>query len=284
MKRCWVAFACLVFSVNGASFASEMPLQSLLQRLDPDRPEMYLHLAEELALRNGPIADPIITDLLIRAVYLGNRSGSAELASAACIALAELNLSIEKDWLWDLALMLDPTRLGEWQTRSRVDSDQDSNGLDRLASMCLYSVRYNQYPESAELFRRQDVRARIIAAAAQAGIDESELVSVIQKEIERGADDPCRGRLYVINRDTGDRTVCPNHIRALGFCANDEDLRLLLRVEMVLLGVEVDTWNAAASMHQDQPVQWPTISELIKQLQVDPSKAYYRDGTWQSQP
>lgn len=284
MKCYWIVLACLVIFVTGGSSASELPLQSLLKRLDPDRPEMYLDIAEELALIDSPTEDSLITDLLVRAVYHCNRTGSVELASAACIALADLNLSIDQDWLWDLALLLDPARHAEWTTRSRIDSDQDPDGLDRLASMCLYSVRYNQYPESAELFRRHDIRARIIDAAVQVGIDEGEVVAVIQKEIERGADDPCRGRLYVIDRETGERTVCPNHVRALGFCANDEDLRTLLRVEMVLLGVEVDTWNAAASMQQDQPIEWPTINELMKRLQVDPSKAYYRDGVWQSQP
>ena len=264
-----------------------------MEGLSSENPGAYLDLGESMMLNrelddNRSVVDRTIFELLVRGVYWGQRSGDMDTASSSCIALAGMVESMGNQeaarWLWDLALMIDPSREREW-IRAMKELSGASDSITPDAAMCLYAVRNHRLPLGEELFGRADVRARIFEAGEAVGIDEGRLVQVIEREIRLGDSDTCRGRLYVADRENqGQRLICPDHIRGLGFTANDEDLRTFLRVEMMLSGVEPASWGASVAMGLDGAVRVPTVEDLVRLFRVQADRAFYRDGRWVSAP
>jgi hypothetical protein len=274
----------LAIGLMGSSYIPSGFSDAELRSLVPEKPKAYLMLGEELLVGGTGSNNSLVIELFSRAAFYAYQRGDLRTASSACIALAEISEAETQSWLWDLTYLVDPSRDAEWYATSGERRLGEAEELDMLAAQCLYAVRYHVYPESEELFGRQDVRERILKSAADVGIPELELIRVIEQEIRRGKEDPCRGRLYIIDRESGNRVTCPDHLRALGMCANDDDLKLLLRIEMSLHNVEVNRWDAAAAMSLDEPLSIPTIRDLVRRMRVDPRNAYYRDGSWQSTP
>ncbi len=78
--------------------------------------------------------------------------------------------------------------------------------------------------------------------------------------------------------------MCPDHVRGLGFTANDEDLNIFLRVEMMLNGVVPASWGASVAMGLDGAVRVPAVEDLERLFRVRADRAFYRDGRWVSTP
>ncbi len=286
MKLAWIGIAWLMGATVFASVVQEQGADSELADLSPENPVLYLELGELELLDDVLSRDRGLgIELLVRAVYWAEQNGDNSVASSGCIALTEI---VESDmarlWLWDLALLLDPSREKEWE-RMRAQRTDVTQELDLEAAQCLYAIRYHQQPLGGELFSRPEVRARILEAAVLGGIDRDDLIRVLELEIERGNEDSCRGRLYIADRSSpGRRLACPDHLRGLGMCANNDELRLLLRTEMVLGGVEVESWGAAASMSMDGAINMPAVSDLVRLFRVEADKAFYRDDQWVATP
>lgn len=259
-------------------------VQSRLGDLHPSRPADYFRLGEELLLfENDEQSSRLGVELLVRAVVLGERNSSYSIASSACIALSDLAVN-ERDrrWMWDLAYLIDPSREGEWV---RAQQNQAESQTDKDAARCLFAIRYHQQPMGEDLFMDPDVRERILQAGEGAGVSWAVLESLLQREIERGNSDTCRGRLYIAERGApGRRLACPDHLRALGLLSNDEDLRVYLRVEMSLSGIKTDSWGGAVSMSKDQAVKLPSVTDLAARLGVRSDEVFYRDGRWVATP
>lgn len=282
MRSLMVVFALVCVSLMMGSIASKDVVLDL-NKLKPEQPGGYLELGEMEIMLGGDLG--LAVELLVLGVFWGDQQGQPGVASSACIALTELvDDETMRRWLWDLALVLDPSREMEWLKMMRSKT-QGREGIEVEAARSVYAIRYHQQPIGGELFGRSDVRERIFEAADVAGVGRSALLRVLEREIERGRGDSCRGRLYIGERGSnGKRVACPDHLRGLGFMANDEDLLMLLRVEMVLGGVEVDFWEAADSMSMDGVVELPTVGELVQKMGVNPSRAFYRDGAWVNGP
>ncbi|MBL4809581.1 MAG: hypothetical protein JKY43_05940 [Phycisphaerales bacterium] len=290
MRRVWFVVVCFIGATVFASAVQDLGPGLELGNLRPEEPGLYLELGE-LAMLDAGLSPGLSRDrgfeieLLVRAVYWADRNGEDSVASSGCIALAEL---VESDmarlWLWDLALLLDPSRENEW-SRMLAQRKNVADELDMEAAQCLYAIRYHQQPLGAELFARPEVRARVLEAAVLGGIDRVDLIRVLELEIERGREDSCRGRLYVVDRSSpGRRLACPDHLRGLGMCANNDELRMMLLVEMMLSSVEVESWGAAASMSMDGAINLPTVTDLVRLFRVEVDKAFYRDGRWVATP
>ena len=282
MRVLMVVLALVCVSLMMGSVASKDVVLGL-NKLKPEQPGGYLELGEMEIMLGGDSG--LAVELLVLGVFWGDQQGQPGVASSACIALTELvEDETMRRWLWDLALVLDPSREGEWMRMMRSKT-QEREGIEVEAARSVYSIRYHQQPIGGELFGRTDIRERIFEAADVAGVDRSALLRVLEREIERGREDSCRGRLYVAQRGSnGKRVACPDHLRGLGLMANDEDLLMLLRVEMVLSGIGVDSWEAADSMSMDGVVELPTVGELVRRMGVNPSRAFYRDGGWVNGP
>ncbi|MFK7759370.1 MAG: hypothetical protein AB8C13_05425 [Phycisphaerales bacterium] len=262
-----------------------MSLDRTLERLSPDDPAQYGLVAERLMLLGDPANHKLAQELLVRAIFWGVQNDEVHSASSACVALAGLGLkSITPAWLWDLAYLLDPARESEWEAFYA----SQSAGLDETTSLavsCVYAVRYNDQPNGEELFAQPIIRERILSAAETAGVSRDSFRDLMLQQIQRGFDDPCRGRLYIADRENpGTRIACPDHRRGLGLLGNDQELRQFLRVELVLLGNETTTWGAASEMAMDDGVVMPSVRSLVRLLGAEPLKAYYRDGQWVSRP
>jgi len=286
MKRAWIGIVLLMCTALIASAFGVARIDSGLEGLRPEHPESYLELGEMEMLDDALSRDKGLgIELLVRAVYWGDQHDDPSTAASGCIALTEyVESDLARMWLWDLALLLDPSRENEW---ARMLAQQESAGqeLDIEAARCVYAIRYHQQPLGSELFARTEIRARLAEAAFLGGIDQDELIRVLKLEIERGNEDSCRGRLYIADRGTpGRRVACPDHLRGLGMCANDDELRTLLRAEMVLGGVEVESWSAAASMSMDGAINLPSVKDLVRMFRVEAGKAFYRDGRWVGTP
>lgn len=252
--------------------------------LSPDSPSSYLEAAElELAQVDSDIE--LLRALLVRGVFWGAQTDDHRTASSACFLLADMEADLsDSQWLWDLGLVIDPSRMPEWLSRGRRLSTGESQ-VEIDAALCMYSVRYHQHPLATELWARSEVREEIFLAGERAGVQRAELLRVLNTELENGSQDACRGRLFVADRaNPGKRIACPDHLRGLGMCSNDDDLAILLRVEVVLNQVRFKSWSAAVSMSIDQPVILPSIDELLIKYNVDPSLGFYRDGQWVAAP
>ncbi len=259
-------------------------------QLTPTDPAGYLELGEWIWINSTTDEHRRMSvQLLSRAVLWGDQHGQPQVASSACIALSEMVDDQDKRLLWDLAFLIDPSRKHEWlRATERLDLDKET--LRRESLECLYAIRYNQQPRGKELFSNALIREKIQQAGELAGIEWERLERLLLVQIERGLEDSCRGRMYIADRSRGGkggrggRLVCPDHLRALGMCANDEDLGLFLKVEMVLAGSGAQSWKAAESMSVDEPVILPTIADLVEMMDVEPVKAFYRDGRWVTTP
>ncbi|MGJ8635735.1 MAG: hypothetical protein ACSHX5_02690 [Phycisphaerales bacterium] len=276
-----------VFVLGGLGMRSnvdDLGLEDRLAVLHPSRSAEYLRLGEELLLfTNDEQSSRLGVELLVRAVVLGERNNQLSVASSACIALSDLATDDrDRRWMWDLAYLIDPTREGEW---IQAQKDRVQTQVDEDAERCLYAIRYHQQPSGEELFHDPDVRERILQAGEAAGVSRGELLGLLEREIELGKSDTCRGRLYIAERGApGRRLTCPDHLRALGMLSNDEDLRVFLRVEMSLSGIQTDSWAGAVSMAKDRAVKLPSVADLAARLGVRSDEVFYREGRWVATP
>ncbi|MBO6513350.1 MAG: hypothetical protein JJ974_05235 [Phycisphaerales bacterium] len=281
---CHVLCALVLFSVLGGMVIDDDDFARSLERLVPSDPRRYLELGEEsLLLHSSSERGRIGVELLVRAVILGVEHDQPMVASSACIALADLAEDArDQRWLWDLALLIDPDREAEWvEFHQRIGASQ----IDREAARCMHAIRFHQHPLGEDLFRQIEVREQILRAGERVGIERSQLVRLIERVIQQGLSDSCRGRLYIAERGSpGRRLVCPDHLRGLGLLSNDEDLRMYLRVEMELGGIEAGSWDGAVSMSRDAAVKVPRVSDLAARMGVRSDEVFYRDGRWVSTP
>ena len=257
-----------------------------LRNLDPVHPAGYYELGESVLIAEDSQQNTSLAlQLFARAAYWGEFTGEDQVAASACIAIAsQMTDASKKRWFWDLALLLNPTREREW-ARATIHAVEAKEKVAQSAAACLYSIRYHEHPEAVELYRQAGVKSKILDAGERAGIPRLELMRILEQELERGAADPCHGRLYIADRGSpGMRIVCPDHLRGLGMCANDEELRSFLRVEMILNDVEVGSWASAESMAMDEAVILPRVEDLRSMFGVDVEKAFYRDGRWVTSP
>jgi hypothetical protein len=244
--------------------------------LDPDRPVGYVELGvEKLALGDSVESRTMARELLVRGAFYAVQRGDGVLASSACMALLDLVDASERGRIRDLALVLDPSRLVEW---SSVNADAAGSEIDRRALACVSLIRYHDVSDARALWGEREVRERVREAAARAGIDPGRAVTIIDEELGRAMDDPCRGRLYVSDRDDrGQRRVCPNHLRGVGLSANDDRLGVLLAVEARLSGAQGGAWREEGG---GAGLALPTIEDLVRISGVDVSRPFYRGGAW----
>jgi len=266
-----------------------------LVELNPDSLDMYLRLGESLLAQSSTDQDAqLALQTLAVGVGLANRRGDFTLAASMCIALA----SYEPDWamrvsLWDLALMLDPDRYWAWQ-RFRDAQDHASQTEQAEAARAIYAARFNDPAQAQELLGQRAIRDQITRAAKQSNLDPDEIIQMLEALIRAAEHDPCRGRVFAIERGNGEvrRVVCAEHRRPLGSAMSFEDLIKLIKVETKLLTmssgqVNIDAqtpWVVNELLDMDQPARDPSIAQVIAWYGVDLTKPYRRANRWASSP
>jgi len=255
--------------------------------LNPKQPIRYLELGETLGARaqsNDDLAQA--RQVLAMGATLAERLGKNGLAASCCIALADTYEDKEnfRD-AWDLALLLDPSRLSAWSTQ------RDSPASSRptlLGAECLRLARNDEPEDAKEIYSRTAVREAIAAAAVRVGIEQRDVESTLRRLFIVPDRDRCRGRVFHVRVEDGEsiRLLCPDHDHPIGGLGDTERLRMLLAIELECLNAADNLldWDSASAMHQNQPIKAPGIGSLIEQYGIDPTRPYLVSGRWSAKP
>jgi hypothetical protein len=266
--------------------------QPQLERLSPSDPEQYFLLGEQLGAAAQSDQDRLLAQqVLAIGMGLADRAGEGELAASMCIALS----SLETDpgiaaRLWDLAVLLDPTRRSAWRAHRNALFDELEQ-LRETASRCLYAIRFNNSQLAQMIFEQVGTRDAILAAAERGGLDSVRVDRRISRMILDASDDSCRGRVFVAERSNGQvrRVVCPDHVRPVGTGGSDADLKLLVQLEVLLLDEPHDPrmwdgWETNAYLEFVDPTIDPSPMEFVERYGVDLAKPARRGDRWVSLP
>jgi hypothetical protein len=255
--------------------------------LDPQRPMGYLESGEVLAAKAASDEEyRLARQVLGMGVVMGERYGELNIAAGCCIALAQIaETESQRRDLWDLALLLDPSRVSTWAThrnanRSRISQD--------AAADCLRMIRIAEYEEASELLRREDVRAQIRSSASQLGYDPERTIASIRSLAESRRRDSCRGRVFrkEVRDGVSVKEVCTDHSHPIGTADTAETLRMQLSIELASIGgaQQLEDWSGAAVLSLDEPVRTLDSSLLASWYGFDPSRPYRKDGRWSANP
>lgn len=264
---------------SGTGFAPSEP--------SPDQPRTYLRYGEFLAAQSQSKADrDAARRVLAMGVLLAERDGDHELAASACIAIADTHTDPRsRAQAWDLALLLDPSRLNAWSQWRVSATDQESA---RLGAQCLRLARNAKPDDARTLFNRPDVRGAIMQAAARLGYTEDAVRDALTPLMGTSRDDDCRGRVFYARVEDGvsRRVLCEDHDHPVGGTGDPERLRLLLSVELECLNDRggLESWAGSAYMGRDKPAAVPDLDWLMDQYGIDPTRPYLNDGQWVTEP
>lgn len=225
-------------------------LERRLAELDPNRPVMYIELAEEIALGldRGDSADR----RLARRLYgLAGRLDPSELGASAALGIASLVPELrEKERYWAAAALLDPGVTGLLRpTRPEVDGETAlgiSNAFGQFRSgrpARLRSILDDRHGEA--ILRHWD-------ATLPGGVD----------WLRRQAESAGRSR-PVLTRS---------------------DITSMVRVEVALLDLERPGWSTLLATERD-PAMVDLKPDRVLELFVDDesaSRPLYRGGEWVS--
>jgi len=252
----------------------------------------YFTLGESmLTSTDSPSEIAIARQMLALGIGLAYRQNDVKLASSMCIALAQVESDpMMSSDLWDFALMIDPSRYSAWLT-FREARLVDLAQIRQDAARCLYSARFVDTELATSLYQRRDIREMIAKAAGEADLDPVEIDRQISSLITGIPDDNCRGRVFIAERSDGEmrRIVCQDHSRPIGSTTNDDVLRRLLKLELVLLNQlgssdSDDTWETNEYLGLNEPARDPSASMIADFYNVDITKPYWRSDRWSPSP
>lgn len=281
--RIFLLMVCVI-CLLGMRAAPSIPME----HLTPDQPLEYMEQGERLiAMAESPEQRRVGQQALVLGVALNTELGDTQAASSCCIALASTLDDRAEDAraLWDLALMIDPTRLAAWAAIRK------SSGIDRASESAAECIRLarNADPDGASaLFNQPKVRDAIVQAATSLGYDAVSILAEIEQMLRAPGRDPCRGQVFeaVVNDGVSTRVICDRHEYPISTAPTGQILTRLLAIEAVCLDAAplVDEWGGMRATGLDQPMREPSIDWLLNRFAVDPQRAYWRSGRWVSQP
>lgn len=256
-----------------------------LEALEPDDPEAYFRLAEEMAaLGESPgERDRALLEtsrrLFVLAFELDRRSGDGRLGASACLGLAGLATHArERRWLRALAATLDPRHAQpDW---SRVDPSSPAPTTALRAAEAVGQVRSGNGRAAVALLEDPGVLAalsrhdRLLHPMGSRGglLD-------LQRQAMLWPCPECRNSR--LGRDAQGRvSIC-------GTCDGNPGPEMTpslyaahLRTEFALLSAEHRTWSSQLATDAGAPLRDPEPDELAAAMRIDPSRTLYRDGRW----
>lgn len=297
-RRAAALCACVCMGVAAGGVTSErisqpdLSIRQQLAKLDPGSPDAYFALGELLSATAESESDHLLaSQTLAIGVGIAYRHGEFGLAASMSIALA----SIEADpdmaaSLWDFALMIDSTRQSAWVS-FRNNRYEENAQLRQDAARCLYAARFNDQQTALQLFELKSVRDTIFRVAREATLDPTRIDQLVAGLIRDGSDDECKGRVFVSQRSEGEvrRIVCPDHTRPVGAGPDDESLRQLITLEMVLLNDRADlsigdAWELNTYLRLEKPARDPSLAMIADYYRVEFARPYWRGDRWASSP
>lgn len=262
----------------------------LLSKLNPAEPESYLLAGEELGARSQTDEDRAIAiQTLARGLGLASRSDQRELAASLCIAIASFESDMYKSTaLWDLALILDPSRHAAWVIHRDAQA-QVQRTTTRLAAQGLYAARFHDPQTVQSVLSQQAVRNTIRQAATHARLDVNRIDQLIDEMIRDAKNDPCKGQVFVRQRVQGEVrwVICADPHQPIGTSFSEESFSMLVQLELLLLdeqslSSESTPWDATGYFNQTQPAIDPSVGSFMTIYSVDLSKPVWQSGDWVS--
>ncbi len=297
-QRVLLVSLCLgaVLALGGASSVRiGQPSTSIvrqLARLEPGNLDGYLRAGESMgANAQGVQERDLAMQTLAVGIGLAHRAGNSKLAASMCIALA----SVEPEpamasSLWDLAYSMDSDRRGAW-IEHRDARARESAQLRQDAARSVYAARFHDPQLATELLGKKAIRETIRQASRRAGLDPVGMDRLLSEMIADASGDDCRGRVFVTQRNDGEvrRMVCSDHRRPIGTGPDDESLRQLIKLELVLLGqlaspANRDAWEVNAYLQTDAPARDVSVPQIVEHYRVDLTRPYWRGDRWASSP
>lgn len=253
--------------------------------LDPRQPDQYLEQGELLLVRAEGHEELVLArQVLAMGAVLAHRAGQDGIAASCCIAIAAGHDDAEHmQQAWDLALILDPSRLSAWAQQRNQSS---TTGSAALGAECLRLARNAEPGDASELYKHASVREAINESAKRLGFSAQDVTQTIRALLNTSGQDQCRGRVFTTRVQDGEsiRVLCDDHTHPIATTGDVESLQMLLAIELDCLGAsaELEDWGSAWGMHQRRPFNTPSIEQLIEAYQIDPARPYLIDGRWSS--
>lgn len=271
--------------VRPESILVERPaLSDRLHALEPDSPEQYLELGEEiLALARSDDDSALARRLFGLAYELARLAGDQPGTQAsACIALAD-TARFERDrrWLWSIARLVDP-RYNEpdW---SRTVERAVSRETAYLAATTLGLLRAGEGVRAREHLRDQSVRDVFIwYSGLLTGTGPGDVLTMLDREADRWPCPECRNSRVVRTHEAGDVRVsrCFTCRGNPGWELGETAFLGTLRFESrVLAGVQ-RSWGAQIAADLGEPLRDPDPAAVAPSVGVDARRCVYRDGRW----
>lgn len=280
------------------STLSELPVKRLVERLTaltPGKPMEYFLLGEEVASEARTRSDrKLARELFVLAMHLDQQAGSPEsITPSALLALASLASSDrERHYLNATARVaqsgLRSSSAQSPKRRLAILQPTDQTGFDLATALGL--SRVGEGRRSDILLDRPEVAALLAAYEPVLNADgQVNALQTIRSWNQAWSTCPeCRNR-RTVTRSDGPGT--PARVRLCRTCNGQPgpDLtvnQLLgqLRAESVLLSGVHRFWSSQALVDEGQPLRDPTPEAVAGTLQVDVSRAYFRDGAWVEKP
>ncbi|PCI11240.1 hypothetical protein COB72_01480 [bacterium] len=289
-SRLRISCLCVSLAMFSIGIAPEEPMV-LYSDLTPESPEMYFNIGELLIAETADDSHILLgTQFLAIGVGLASRQDQPELAASMCIALAwsEPDAKMAAS-LWDFALMLDPNRYSAWVVHRNARLKEQAVVFEE-AAQCVYAARFNDPKRASELLARRDILRALQDGARQAGLDPVKIHRLLESMINDSHNDDCRGRVFITERSEGQvrRVVCQDHTRPIGSSPNEESLRMLIKLELVLLdGLRPSgdaPWATIAYLQLSEPAREPSLSQIADYYNINYARPYRRDDRWTSSP
>lgn len=280
------------------STLSELPVKRLLERLtalSPDKPMDYFLLGEEVASEARTRNDrKLARELFVLAMHLDQQAGSPEsITPSSLLALASLAASDRERHYLNATARVAQTGLRSSSAqppkrRLAILQPTDQTGFDLATALGL--SRAGEGRRSDMLLDRPEVAALLAAYEPVLNADgQVNALQTIRSWNQAWSTCPeCRNR-RTITRSDGPGT--PARVRLCRTCNGQPgpDLTMnqllgQLRAESVLLRGVHRFWSSQALVDEGQPLRDPTPEAVAESLQVDVSRAYFRDGAWVEKP
>lgn len=271
-----------------------------LSLLDPERPEGYFLLAEEVMAewpdREGRL---LARTLLVLAVHLEQARpgppppGRAPISGSACLALASLEAREDvQRWLAAMANLLDagvsaPGSPGGKRPPRTIEPVNWRTALE--AAEVLQWARAGEGRRASQLLERPGVRD--VLEDFEAGLDTERRLAGLSRVLKSIADWPggcerCRSTRFVSTpaprgtRGPGTLSLCDRCNGLPGPVQSPSELLADLRLESMLLRGVHRSWSAQLLVDAGRPVLEPEPSALARAYLVEVDKPVWRQGKW----
>lgn len=251
--------------------------ETTLSNLNPGRPSEYLRAGELLIEREA--TREVGRQALALAILLSAENDPALGASAAVALASVAPTEDERTGLWSVAVGLDPSRRDDrlWLPAGPADAAAS----DALAARVLGGLRTNDPEAVALLGDRPELRERIFAEGERLRHDGARVRAVLASWLRNAENDPCRGRMTMRVREGGGfvQTPCPSPHLHHGAVIS-EDWRMMVGIELALLGATPSSWPAQAAVGLDAGISVWTPERIAEAYAVSADRPLRRNGRW----